>query len=435
MKTLLSPLTIVIVGMLVFSACVPASATPPTSAPAVQDPTQEPAVAKEPITISFWHTYSENSTEVVALAELIKNFESANQNIQVEAVSVPYNDFRTKLFTSIAGGEAPDLARVDIIWTPELAQMGALASLDDSMKDFQQIRENVFPGPLSTNYWDGHYYGLPMDTNTKVWIFNEDLYAEAGIESAPTTMDEVAAQCPQFKAAFPDKYYFATDGMFAWVTLPWIWSFGGAITDPDITTASGYLNSPETVAAYDFLLQMYNNDCISPVILGDGIDPFTGYAQDMYASLDNGPWTYPIIYGQFPEKTISAAPFPTGPGGSIDVVGGENIVLFKQSENKDAAFEFLRYILSDEYQLTMSETGQIPVKANLIDSDVIKNSTYLRVFLEQLRTSNARTAHPQWQRMDEIITEAGQLIMRGEKSPQEALDDAAKQIDAILAGN
>jgi maltose-binding protein MalE len=35
--------------------------------------------------------------------------------------------------------------------------------------------------------------------------------------------------------------------------------------------------------------------------------------------------------------------------------------------------------------------------------------------------------------MDEIITNAGQLILRGEMTPQEALDSAAAQIDAILA--
>jgi multiple sugar transport system substrate-binding protein len=248
-------------------------------------------------------------------------------------------------------------------------------------------------------------------------------------------MDDVAAQCAQFKTKFADKYYFATDGTFAWVTLPWIWSFGGDITDPEITKASGYLNSPQTVAAYEFLLKMYQDGCISPVILGNGIDPFTGYGQDSYASMDNGPWTYSIVNGQYPDKVISAAAFPAGDGGSIDVVGGENIVLFKQSKNKDAANEFLRFILSDEYQLKMSETGQIPVKASLIELDAIKNHPYLGVFLEQLRTSKARTVHPQWQLMDEILIEAGQLILRGDATPQEALDNAAQQIDLLLAGD
>jgi ABC-type glycerol-3-phosphate transport system substrate-binding protein len=45
----------------------------------------------------------------------------------VESLPVAYEDFRTKLFTSISGGVLPlMLARIDIVWTPELADMGAL---------------------------------------------------------------------------------------------------------------------------------------------------------------------------------------------------------------------------------------------------------------------------------------------------------------------
>jgi multiple sugar transport system substrate-binding protein len=438
-------LIIVLLLSVILASCQPAqtiSTDQPASAPqviqntvvvketVVVPPTPEPKGAS---TVTFWHTYSENSPEVAALAGLISTFEASHPDIKVESVSVAYNDFRSKLFTSIAGGEAPDLARVDIIWTPELAQMGALASLDDSMPEFKDISTAVFPGPLSTNFWAGHYYGLPMDTNTKVWVYNKDLYTQAGITHAPTSMDEVASQCTQFKAKFPDKYYFATDGMFAWVTLPWVWSFGGSVTDPAITKATGYLNGPDTVAAYQFLLKMYKDGCMSPVVLGNGIDPFTGYAQDMYASMDNGPWTYGIVNGQFPDKVISSAAFPAGNGGSIDVVGGENVVLFKQSKNKAAAWEFLRFILSDEYQLKMAETGQIPVKLSLVESDTLQKHAYLGTFLEQLRTSQARTAHPQWQKMDEALIEAGQKMLRGEMAPQAALDEAAAKIDLLLA--
>ena len=310
--------------------------------------------------------------------------------------------------------------------------MGALASLDNSLPEFKELSSDLFPGPLSTNLWADHYYGLPMDTNTKVWVYNKDLYAAAGITNAPKTMEEVAAQCEQFKAKSRISLQYApADGMFAWVTLPWVWSFGGSITDPGITKATGYLNGPDTVAAYEFLLKMYKDGCICPVILGNGIDPFTGYAQDLYASMDNGPWTYGIINGQFPDKVISTAPFPAGKGGSIDVVGGENVVLFKQSKNKAAAMEFLRFILSDEYQLKMAETGGNPRQAQLDRKSCHQKSSLPGRLPEQLRTSHARTAHPQWQKMDEALTEAGQMMLRGELTPA-ALDEAAAKIDALL---
>jgi multiple sugar transport system substrate-binding protein len=427
---------------LVLVACAPAATpteepTPVTILETVEVPVEvivTPTLAPEgPVTITFWHTYNEVSPENEMLVEtLIPMFEEQNPNIKVESLPVPYEDFRTKVFTSIAGGVAPDLARLDIIWVPELADMGALSELDELMTDFDLFKDAVFPGPLSTNYWQGNYYGLPMDTNTKVWIYNQEMYDAAGITAPTRSMDELQGQCDAIKEVNPDAYLFAADGTWAWVTLPWIWSFGGDITDPDVKKASGYLNGPKTVAAYEFWLEMYNNGCFAPVMMGSGIDPFTGYAQDLYANIDNGPWTYPIVESQFPDKQVHASPFPAGDGGSINVVGGEDIVLFKQSKHPEEAMEFIHFVLSPEYQLKMAEVGQIPVRPDLIASDYIQNHPYYGIFLEQLRTSRARTAHPNWQKMDEIITNAGQLILRGEMTPQEALDAAAAEIDALL---
>ncbi len=48
------------------------------------------------------------------------------------------------------------------------------------MPDFQTFADAVFPGPLSTNAYKGAYYGLPLDTNTRVFIYNPALYKEAG---------------------------------------------------------------------------------------------------------------------------------------------------------------------------------------------------------------------------------------------------------------
>jgi len=69
----------------------------------------------------------------------------------------------------------------------------------------------------------------------------------------------------------------------------------------------------------------------------------------------------------------------------------------------------------------------------LVESDYIQNHPYYGIFLEQLKTAKARTPHPAWTKMDEIITNAGQSILREEKTPQQALDDAAAEIDALLA--
>lgn len=392
------------------------------------------AAPKGPVTLVFWHAYNDVSAENDMLTKtLIPSFEKANPGIKVQSLPVPYDGFRQKLLTSMAGGVAPDLIRSDIVWVPELADIGALAPLDQVMPDFGTFKDAVFPGPLSTNSYKNHYYGLPLDTNTRVWFWNKEMYAKAGLTAAPKTIDEVTAQCAKIKATNKDAFVFSDGGTYAWAVLPWIWSLGGSITDPGITKATGYLNGPKTVAAYEYWLKMYKDGCFSPAILGGGVGAGDGFATDVNANFLDGPWMYPIFAKQYPQKTLNAALMPAGEGGSISVVGGEDIVVMQQSQHKEEALKFLRFTQSEEYQLKMAEVGQMPVLTKLLDNPAMKNHPYYGIFLEQLKTAKARTPHPAWTKMDEIMTTAGQAILHGDKPVQKALDDAAKQIDALLA--
>ena len=386
------------------------------------------------VTIEFWHTYNETSPESEMLVNtLIPMFEAEHPNIKVESVPFPYGEFRQTLLTSLAGEEGPDLARLDIIWSPEFAQLGVLTALDEAMPDFQDLAARVFPGPLSTNTYDGHTWGLPLDTNTRVFMYNQTLFDAAGITAPPATIDELKALCEPIKALGDDKYLFSDGGTYGWAVLPWIWSFGGDITDPEITTASGYLNSEQTVAAYEFMAEMVDSGCFSPSYLGGGMDTGTGYFTDIFGSMLDGPWMYPIAEAQYPDFDIKATLMPAGEGGSISVVGGENIVLFAGSDHPEEAMEFLRFTQSDEYQLKMSEVGQLTVIPALLDNEYFQNHPYYGTFLTQLETAKARTPHPAWTQMEEILGDTGQLILRGEVSAQEALDAAAEEIDALLA--
>ncbi|HID86559.1 MAG TPA: extracellular solute-binding protein [Anaerolineae bacterium] len=384
-----------------------------------------------PVTIAFWHAY--NPVETTTFNEkVIPAFEEKHPNIKVEAQAVPYDVFRRKLLTAIAGGTAPDVIRSDIIWVPELAEMGALVALDELMPDFDEYKDKVFPGPLSTNYWKGHYYGLPLDTNTRILMWNKEMYEAAGISEPPKTIDEFLEACKKIKALGEDKYCFADGGTYGWAVLPWIWSFGGDITDPDLTTATGYINGPNTMAAYEFLKELLDEGYLHPGILGGGVDTAGGYARDEIANLLEGPWMPAIFEAQFPEKEIHWSLMPVGKGGSISVVGGEDIVMFQQSKHKEEAAEFIRFMLSPEVQLTMAEVGQVPVRADITD-EAIEKQPYFALFFEQLKTAKARLPHPNWPKIEDLLTSTGQAILRGEKSAQEALDELAPKVDRLLA--
>ena len=57
-------------------------------------------------------------------------------------------------------------------------------------------------------------------------------------------------------------------GLDAWNILPWIWSFGGAVTNEDFSKATGYINGPQSVAGVQFLADLFDSKALSPSILG-----------------------------------------------------------------------------------------------------------------------------------------------------------------------
>jgi multiple sugar transport system substrate-binding protein len=206
---------------------------------------------------------------------------------------------------------------------------------------------------------------------------------------------------------------------------------GGRVVDENITTATGYINGSESVAAFTMLVDLFNQGCISPNVLGGGIGTADGHATGMYAMIIDGPWMVDIYHGNYPDLEVNFAPIPTGPDGTTSsVVGGEDVVIFSGSAHPEAAMRWAAYLLSEEAQRTMAEVGVIPTRASLIDDPAMP--AYFGVFLEQLQTAQARVPHPSWSDMDGAINNAFQRMLRGDQTPQEALDQAASEINALL---
>jgi multiple sugar transport system substrate-binding protein len=384
-------------------------------------------------TITFWHAYATNaaSPELQRLTKIvIPRFEKLHPNIEVQQVPFAYGDLQQKLTTATAGGTLPDVLRSDIAWVPQYAKLGVFARLDTSLPGFKAIAKMTYKGSLATNYYKGHYYGLPLDTNTRVLMYNQSALASAGINSPPVTFADLRADAPKLKAK--GISLFADGGTGGWNVLPWIWSGGGSLTNATYTTASGYLNSPRTVAAVQLLVDLYKQGAIPSLITGDqgAVGTEDGLATGKYATILDGPWMFPIFRSAYPNFNLKTAPVPAGPGGSISVVGGEDIVMTQASKHKAAAEQFIQFMLSKWAQTQMAHAGQMPVRTDLT-KQLTKINAYYGIFQKQLRTARPRTPVPNWPQIDTVL---GNAIATALKSgdTKGALDSAAQQIDGLL---
>ena len=236
-----------------------------------------PTRAADVVTINYWHTHS--APEEAQLNKLIATFEKDNPNIKIQETAYAYNDFQKALLTSIAGGQAPDAVRMDIVWVPQFAQQGALLQLDSTMSDFKTISDGTFPGALATNSWNGKYWGLPLDTNTQVLLWNQKAFQAAGIAAPPATVQDFAADACKLsgKVNGTQQYGYAMGGTYFWAIAPLFYSMGAKIVDNKMTTATGYINGKESAAVFQMLVDLYNKGCLSPNLLGGGIGTEQGH--------------------------------------------------------------------------------------------------------------------------------------------------------------
>ena len=235
-------------------------------------PAATESASQEEVTINFWHHYSAQSAENETLMNvLIPEFEKENPGIKVNAVSHEWADLHQKILISAQSNTLPDVARLDSAWVPEFEKMGILTALDEEMSDFNDVSGGLLESAMSTAKVDGHFYGLALNTNTKILFYNVQAFKDAGIE-APKTMDEfvdAAKKLAGTNANGQQVWGYDEPALAGWNLCPFIWSMGGSITNEEETKASGYINSPETVKAIETLAELYQAGAITGWNAGD----------------------------------------------------------------------------------------------------------------------------------------------------------------------
>ena len=386
----------------------------------------------EAVTINFWHHYSAQSAENETLMNvLIPAFEKENPGIKVNAVSHEWAELHDKILVSANSNALPDVARCDIAWLPEFQKMGVLVALDEAMPDFAEVSGKLLDSAMSTAVIGGHYYALALNTNSKIVFYNKAMLEAAGVE-VPVSMDawiEAVKKLSGENANGQQVWGWNEPALAGWNICPFIWSFGGALTNEDQTTATGYINGSETVKAIETFAELVKAGAITGFNAGD-IPMTDGFGTGRYAMMLEGPWKSAELAGAYPDVAYGTAPIPAGEGGSISVLGGEDIAMFN-SANKEAAWKFMQFMTSEYAETEMAKCGQIPVNKTALESETVKNADYAP-FIEAIQTAKARPTVAAWSEMDNGLQVALHAVVTGEKTAQEAMDELASAWDALL---
>ncbi len=112
--------------------------------------------------VSFWNNGPVESTPEIQKTlyeEFGANLATWWPGLTVDRQNIDYNDLLDKIRTAAAGGAAPDVAKMPILWGVEFAARGDTAG--DHPRGLRLTAEQFWPGALKSVTWDGKYYGIP----------------------------------------------------------------------------------------------------------------------------------------------------------------------------------------------------------------------------------------------------------------------------------
>ncbi|TQM57184.1 sugar ABC transporter substrate-binding protein [Humibacillus xanthopallidus] len=380
-------------------------------------------------TITMWAMGAEGDK----LPELAKDFEAANPGVKINVTAIPWDSAHDKFTTAITANKTPDLAMVGTTWMGEFAGLGALdptpAQIDKSV---------FFDGAQKTTEVNGTSYGIPWYVETRVLFYRSDLAKKAGYDAAPTDQAGLKemAKAMQTKAGAKWGIGLQAGGTGSWQTLmPFAWSNGADLTK-DGGKAYNF-DSPQVLEATKYY-QSFFTDGIS-----DKAAPATPTTEPDFASgkvpmFISGPWMMSAVEkvggAGFKDK-YNVAPIPAGSAGSSSFVGGSNLAVFKNTQNRDTAWKFVQWLADPKVQAKWySLSTDLPSVKSAWQDPALAADKKLAVFGKQLETAKAPPSFSTWEQVvNQFDTELEKVTKTG-SDPAAALKTVQQQADSIGTG-
>jgi multiple sugar transport system substrate-binding protein len=420
---------VVVLGMLL-AACGGGSAPAAT----------QPAASNAPVTISMmmWG----DPAELDVWKQIVADFHTANPNITVNVDVSDWDSYWTKLKTLLSAGTPPDVFAMDAPLYLDYQSRGVLLNLQPYLDKNPDMLKGVYPQTLEAYKTPDGMYGLPRDFQTIALFYNKDMFDAAGIAYPTADWTYVDLRNAAKQLTITDSDGKVTQfGIYSdlWdMELIWseaIWAYGGDIINADHTKT--LVGEPQALQAWQLFHDMMFVDKSWPTTTTAseyGDDPFLA---GVAAMTTIGHWAVPG-YSEVSFKW-DVAPMPKGPAGQATSVNSAGFVIGKASKNPDAAFEFLKYVLSEPAQTRLAELGfACPVLESVAQSDAfLKQSTPIdhKVFLDSLAFAHMKPVFKGYDEWSSAIGDGMADVWTGDAELVPTLDAAVKAADEVLANN
>jgi len=356
------------------------------------------------ITLKMGDNLSDRTTTWGAVVEQINaEFKKANPGVEIVTESYPDQPYQQKIKIYATAKQLPDVFKYWSFSTllKPLVDGGFVMPLNKA--DFAKF--GYVPGSLESNMYGGKLYGIPVSADMWVIYYNKKLFKDAGVSAIPTTIEDLEALAPKFKAQ--GIIPMVTDGKDAWpLSLTYdvfIERVNGdfsrpqaalerkaKFTDPDFVEGarqylkfvqSGLFQEDLMVSDYGASRNLFGQGRAAMYLMGSwemGLAADTNFSDEFRANVDA--FKFPVLKG--------------GKGKIDDLLAwyGGNYVISSASKYKDLDLKYLKYYAQRFPSLAWERQATFPaqkVEPRPSDSPVAKQ--LLRILADAKKTSGTGT--------------------------------------------
>jgi multiple sugar transport system substrate-binding protein len=381
-----------------------------------------------------------------ALKQAARDYETQT-GVHINIAEFPYtNLFEKELIDFKAHTAAYDLIMVDDPWFPRFANSAFLTDLTPLLQqrghagpdsDFVEASVALCRYPYQT----GSLYALPYVGNSQLFFYRKDLFEKHSLKPPATWNDVLAAaktihekETTGANGAKVHGYVMrAAQGNAAVADfMPIFWAFGGEMFDAG---GKPTVNSPQGIAALEFMLELGK---YSPpgYVSFNAAEVGAHLLQGTAAMSINWPAWISSFGDATKSKVIGKMEFTTLPGaqkpGQAEI-GNWLLAIPRDSQNADAAIDFLLWATTAEQMKRSAERGNPPTRRSLfIDAELLAKNPAYPAQLRSLETSRPRPRTPSWNEIENVFGIFLSKANSGELSPADAMNQANAEIEKVL---
>ena len=367
----------------------------------------------------------DEAEDVDAQQATVDKFNAEHDDIEV-TLEAYGGEFDTKISAGMGSNDMPD---VMYMWNYP-AYAGGLEPLDSYIEgEGADYKENFYDTLWNYNSYDGSTYGIPIGFTTHALFFNKDIFKEAGI-AEPTndwTWDDVKKAAKTITEKCDGKKGFS----FQMKPDPYdyemyLWSNGTAYVNED-GELDGNLNSDEAKEVFSMFQEM-EKDEYAVATEKSGTDEFRSGNTAMYVY---GSWSINTLKED--KVNFGVVNIPSfGKQPSVSILSSSGISMSKESKNKEAAWEFIKFWTSEE--MNKERIGmELPVLYSVVESEGIMEQPEYAPFYTMLEQSSDYTPasfiYESWSELSENLSLSFERVFNPSamEDPAEVLDEAAQQ--------